>query len=311
MRASPDINHRRPRRAFSLLELLISITILAVMLLIFSNIYSHASRAWISGEGNAERRRSARALADFIGAELQEALLPVEGNDPKTHGNLQFIVNPSQLSNDYGNTDAIFWQSPLATEKTYGDIAEIGYFVKWDQNTPVLCRFFVNPSLMSGGNIVPNPNFLIYDTDPQKWITTAVVDQIVRPTDKAQGYKGLFAENVLGLWIRCYGLDGKELPRNFDSRTGYDYALPTAAGPVTVKRRLPASVRVSLAQLDWRSAKKLPPAADQVRQIVKSSVDASDFLAQFQTKANGVPTLAALLPGLRIYSTEVSLRNSR
>ena len=303
---------QRRVEAFTLVELLVAIGVLVLMVLMFTSIYNHASRAWMNGESNEERRRNVRALGDFIGAELQEALLPVQMIDTASHGNLQFIVDPPQLpSATYGNADSIFWQAPLATGTTYGDIAEVGYFVEWQQNIPMLCRFFVNPSVSSGNVVISNSNFLIYNSNPNAWLTSSLVDQVVQPTNKAQGYVGLFAENVIGLWIRCYALDGTELPRNFDSRQGYNYTVQTTPNVWQEKRYLPATVRVSLAQVDWRSAKQLGAVSADVRTVVKASLDAADFVTQFGNKAKGSPSLARLLPGLRIYSTEVFLRNSR
>ena len=157
---------------------MVAISVLMILVLLFSGVFSQVSGAWTNGEGNFERRRSVRALADFIGTELQGALLPVEGIATSGRGNLQFIVNPpsAQVPAEYRNADAIFWQAPLATETSQGEIAEIGYFVKWDNSSPqgerpVLCRFFVNPSIASGSATTVNPDFLIYDTNPKAWLS--------------------------------------------------------------------------------------------------------------------------------------------
>jgi prepilin-type N-terminal cleavage/methylation domain-containing protein len=149
------------RSAFTLVELMASIAVLTILVLMLSTLFNSASRAWITGESSTERRGSVRALADYIAVEMQGALLPVEGVSAVGKANLQFILNPSQVPQDCRNADAIFWQAPLATETSSGDIAEIGYFVKWPagQGTrPTLCRFFVNPSVVDiNGSPSPNP----------------------------------------------------------------------------------------------------------------------------------------------------------
>ena len=307
---------------------MVAVSILAVLVLLFSGVFSQVNSAWTTGEGNAERRRSVRALADFIGTELQSALLPVETIVTNGRGNLQFVINPptSQVPDDYRNADAIFWQAPLATETSQGEIAEIGYFVKWEAaagqgERPMLCRFFVNPSVGSGASTVPNPDFLIYDADPKRWLSKVTIDKAA-PARKLDGYKGMFAENVLGLWVQCYRLKpalndtatppALELPRAFDSRIGYDLNSKLTTGTGTKDMRyLPGSVRLSLAQLDSRSAARLDPAAGAIKALAKKATDASDFLTQFGDQAKSSAPLRALLPGVRIYSTEIQILNAR
>jgi len=312
------------RQAFTLLELLVAMTILALILVLFGSVFTATSKAWLSGEGNAERRRNVRAIADFISAELQGALLPVV--DPASGGraNLQFVINPpsARLSDTYRNADAIFWQAPLARETSFGEIAEVGYFVKWEGAVPMLCRFFVNPSVKVEpkdgveGRIVRNPHFLIYDKEyPDAWLSTALVDEVVQPADILKGYKGLFAEYVAGLWIRSYGIDGQELPRSFDSRIGYACTFPGAAGSsgIVERRNLPATVQVSLAQIDSRYAARLALVADEVRALTQAAGtrDASKFMESLQAAAATDSRLKALLPGIRIYTTQVQLQNAR
>jgi hypothetical protein len=298
---------------------MVAISILSVLVVLFSGVFSQVSRAWITGEGDFERRRSVRALADFIGSELQGAMLPVETIVTTGKGNLQFIVNPpsSQVPDDYRNADAIFWQAPLATETSQGEIAEVGYFVKWDNSNPgserpLLCRFFVNPSVTSGAGSVLNPDFLIYNSDPKKWLSQPLLDKVA-PASKSSGYTGLFAEGIVGLWVRCYRLDGAEAPTaangaKFDSREGYD--LNKGVAPVD-QRYLPGSVQISLAQIDSHYASRLAPAASSIRTMAKSSKDAQDFLSKLTTNASSSKPMAAILPGVRIYSTEIQLLNAR
>ena len=300
------------------MELMIAMTILAVIMTLFSVMFTGTSKAWLNGEGHAERRRNVRAIADFIGAELQGALVPVAQSTGGGSANLQFIINPpvSKLSADYRYADCIFWQAPLARETSFGEIAEVGYFVKWENDVPMLCRFFVNPSVKIDGEQKPNPHFLIYqDTDPDLWMSTEVVSQVVKPADINAGYKGLFAEYVMGLWIRAYGLDGEELPRDYNSRNGYDCEFPVGEekGRVTEKRRLPAKVQVSLAQIDSRYASRLAQVAGEIKSLTQNGSirDAAQFLKALEAAAGQRSELKKLLPGIRIYTTQVQLQNAR
>jgi prepilin-type N-terminal cleavage/methylation domain-containing protein len=327
MPASPAAKSRL--RAFTLVELMVSISVLSILVLMFTTLFNSASHAWVMGSGNVERRRNVRALTDYIGTELKAAMLPIQTVNLATTGNLQLLVNPSnsQVPTAYQNSDSIFWQAPLATEATYGDIAEIGYFVKWQDNgngqsLPVLCRFFVNPSITgTDGSVSSNPNFLVFDPDPNRWLSSGLVD-VVAPATSSSGYRGLFCENVVGLWIRSYSVDGKELPRSFDSRQGYDCAMQktvtNADGSNSVqtwteKRYLPARITVSIAQVDSHYTAQLAAAGNSIRQLTGSTSirDAEQFLETFRQQAIGSSPLKPLLPGLRIYTTQVLLTNAQ
>jgi prepilin-type N-terminal cleavage/methylation domain-containing protein len=319
MGASPAIN-QTSRSGVTLIELLVAISVLSLLMLLYFGLFNQASRAWSAGGDNAERRRNDRALADFIGNELRGALLPVETLSNTGHGDLQFVINPpnTQVPDTLRNGDTIFWQAPLATEATYGDVAEIGYFVRWNTATngdpqPSLCRFFVNPSTTdTSGAVTQNSNYLIYDPDPKKWLSSTVIDAVA-PATKDTGYLGMLGENVIGLWIRSYGLDGQELPRTFDSRTGYTCTFKTTSQTWTEQRYLPAKVRISIAQLDSHYAPKLRAATTALRPLISDTGtrDADQFLTALEAAAAGNSALAALLPGVHIYSNEIQLANGR
>lgn len=304
----------------SLVELLVSISVLGALVLMLSNLFNQVNRAWMTGEGGTERRRNSRAITDYLAEELRGAQVPISGGGAVTAGNLQFIVNPSGLTPEYLNADAVFWQAPIATETSFGDLAAVGYFVKWESSgtgrRPMLCRYFVNPSENSGTGVQRNPNFLVYDSDPKAWLQPALLESLVQPANRAQGYKGLFAENVLGLWITCLDRNGKTIPSNgaakFDSREGYMADVFSDGATWQERKYLPVSVRVSLAQVDSRSANRLevPGVESAVKDLGKGSTDADDFLKRLRGAAQTSTALQALLPGVRIYSTEVQLRNA-
>ncbi len=309
-------------------------TVLSIIVIMLTSLLNSSLRTLTSSQSDQERHRSGRALTDFIGRELRQALLPAEIEATANQANLQLVINPSQLMTSsnggptYFNADSIFWQAPLATDSTYGDIAEVGYFVRWIANgttsTPTLCRFFVNPSVTNAsGTPTPNADLLIY-TNPTSWVTPALLDKLAPAdnntgsTGQANGYVGLFAENVLGMWVQSYGIDGVELSPSssgnrgtYDSRVGYKLSTGQLNGTPEM-RYLPALIKVSIAQIDSKYAARLSPVASAVRKLVNSSVNAADFLQQAQPPAGSSSgPLGAFLPGIRIYSTDVPLENGR
>ena len=87
--------------------------------------------------------------------------------------------------------------APVATETSYGELAEVGYFVKWEGARASLRRLFVNPSRpdsASATGVSPNENFLIYKNP--RWLSDTLVKAVAPATPPA--FKGLFADNVVG-----------------------------------------------------------------------------------------------------------------
>ena len=275
---------RSPAAGFTLVEVLVSTAVLMLLVVIMSQVTRSIASSWTAGSGNSERRQNVRALGDFIGQELRSATLPVDPGAPPP--NLQFVLNPAPVTARYPS--ALFWQAPVATDSSGGDLAEIGYFVRWVTSGSVpraqLCRFFVN----QGG-----ANYLI-DTNAA-WVTDALL-QTVAPADSASGYVGLFAENVIGFWARCLQSDGTEI------------AAASAQYDSRVTHALPASVEISLVLIDSPSASRMTATLQEhLVTLSGSAVNAADFLKKIQAD----PGLKSISPGARAYTSRIFLENSR
>lgn len=296
---------------FSLVELLVATIILTIMVALLASVVSGVSSAWGESNGRNERGMRARAIVDFIRSDLTAALLPI---DETAQTNLQFVLNPAHLSSEFKNGDALFWQAPIATDRSLGDIAEVGYFVRWTlQNgapAPVLCRFFVNPSTRDlDGNAVPNPNFLIY-ANPAAWIDNSLIETVAPGITTGNGpvrYDGLFAENVIAIWFRCLDSQGNAFSREFDSR---------------IDHRLPSSVQVSFALLDPRASQRLDESlqstlsslADQIAEEIALG-PANNYTVspahEFVQRAGGDSSLRPVSAQLKPFTTTIHLSNSK
>ena len=296
MRHLLPIDRGRRRAAFTILELLVSMAVLLVFVVVLGQMLSQSSAIWKQGEGNKERLQDLRAVTDFIAGELQSALLPINRTSVQ---NLEFTMNPPGAS-EFKNKDSLFWQSPLAVDQTLGDIACIGYFVRWDDSDSanprsVLCRFYVDPVNESTGG--SDPNFLIY-SNPAAWLTASVLAGVA-PATKAENYKGLFAENVIGLWINLIASDGSVMGAsgsNWSSRT---------SSPVG---RLPVAVDIGLVMVDSHAAKRITPA---LKGTISGLVTAAPDAATFVRDALENTSLNPVAPGFRAYQTRISLQNSK
>ncbi|CAN5393355.1 hypothetical protein BH09VER1_BH09VER1_08230 [soil metagenome] len=222
-------------RAFTLIELLIATAIFAILVLVLASISNHALTIWSRSESKSDLREAGRSAINLIGSELKQAVLPVYRADTNS---LRMTVNPTNISSTYLNRDAIFWQAPIATSRTKGDLAIVGYFIRKDGNVSKLCRLFVNPD---------DPNYVGYNGP--KPIDDSLLDLMAPATD-AQDLQGIFLENVPGMWITAYQ-DANNVYTNYDSR---------------LAQKFPARVEISLALLDRigadrvaRGAITLPP----------------------------------------------------
>ena len=312
MQPSPNTDSSRFRRGFTVLEILVSMVILSLLIVLLASMMDRISEAWMTGEGRSRANQSGRAIADVMRTELQGALLPIEIDDVD---DLQFVVNPS-LPAEYQNRDSIFWQAPVATEKTFGDVAEVGYFVAWSGLQPQLRRFHASLTQTSpSGEITPDPNFRIYK-NPADWITADILEA-ASPADEQNDYRGLFADNVLGFWIRCLDPEGNPITQDadgtafadgYDSRRGYRYQ--DGSGQLIVKNEcaLPAVVEISLALIDPRFAQRID---STLKAKIISGTGQAETASEFVEDAIADAGLEAIRPGLRAYTTTVFLRNSR
>lgn len=282
------------RRAFTLIELLVAMAVLAMMVALLGSMTSNVSNIWSNGNAQIDRRRNVRSIVDLIGADLKGALLPLDPAIAPTQPNLQFTLNPAGISAEYKNPDAIFWQAPVATDQTRGDIAVLGYFVQWDSETNPenprarLCRLFINPTDAA--------NYRIY-TDRAKWLNDKIIGAVAPGNNKANadgelaGWRGLVAEDVIGFWARWK--DGAKLVTTYDSRA--TLALPNV-------------VEISVVQLDAKTAARVTPAMQQrLAEVVSQSHDAHHFLTQFRE----LPEFTGLYSGARAMSASVRLENAR
>ena len=268
------------QRGFTLVELLVATAVLSLMVVMLMEILNRTSSAWMLGQAQSERRQSARSVADVISRELQPALMPV---DPADTGSLQFMLNPTTLPTAFRNPDALFWQAPIAADRTRGDVAEIGYFLKWDTTTPgsphpLLCRFSVDPT--------DQDNYLILKT-PATWLTGDILNKVAPANNQGtSNYAGLFAENVIGLWARCYDKNGTCL-KDYDSR---------------VKRVLPRTVKIFLVLVGPTGLARLSQMPDYSTAGAGDEPDLNAFIG-------------ALPPGVRQaarpFVTEVYLQNAQ
>jgi type II secretory pathway component PulJ len=235
---------------FSLLELLVATAVFVGLALILVSIASRLSSFWQIGIAHNERRSSALSVFSRMARDLRFAALP--GNPAST--NLQLVINPTNLGGNYQLPQAAFWQAPVASDRSRGDMALVGYFVQW-----------VSETNGSPANLVPKLCRLVVDSDyqmqkPSDFVSDGLIASNA-PATKAADYAGQLAENVLGLWMQPLDQQGTPItqalsPGQFDSTKGYSVSF-TNSPAVIFPSALPASLEVALVAVDARTAKRL------------------------------------------------------
>jgi len=284
------------------LELLVATAVFIGLALILVSIAASLSSFWQLGIAHNERRSSALSAFSRMARDLRFASLPP---DPSA-ANFQLVINPPKVGSSYLLPQAAFWQAPVASDRSRGNMALVGYFVQWvkeaDVSVPKLCRLLIDST-----------NYQYQR--PSDWISDTLIASKA-PATKASDYEGQLAENVLGLWMRP--LDQRKNPilkdanaeafptGQFDSARGYRVELINGAGPPVTKAfvpALPASLEVALVAVDARTAKRLTGGADE-----KPKAISGDMWGEVNAFYNKLPQ--EIKQGARIYSTVIDLHSA-
>jgi len=139
-----------PRRAFSLLEVLVAMSVLSVLLLILLSMTNGASKLWRENENRVDSYREARAALNMIASDLASI-------HASTNTTL-FAVTPSSRDNsddsdmppmgqartheekDGGMNGRIFFLAALPADaqesgRNKSDLCEVGYFLAYNQTS--------------------------------------------------------------------------------------------------------------------------------------------------------------------------------
>ena len=230
--------------------------------------------------------------------DLRFAALP----DNPASADLQLVINPPNLGNGYKLPQAAFWQAPVASDRSRGNMALVGYFVQW-----------VNEANGAPANMVPKLCRLVADSDyemqkPSDFVT----DQLVAVTPRREGF-GLCratSRKCAGLWMQPLDQQNKPISSDakaqpiaagqFDSSKGYTVLF--ANGVVTkYPSALPASLEVALVAVDARTAKRLTGSE-------KPKARTLDMWADVNAFYNSLPP--TIKQGARIYSTVIDLHGA-
>ncbi len=88
---------RAKSNAFTLLEVILAMTLVTMIVLMIANMFQEVSFSWTIGTQSAEMNTAGRAAVDFIAQELSQAVAgPIEANDPPDHA-IRFQLSSNEL----------------------------------------------------------------------------------------------------------------------------------------------------------------------------------------------------------------------
>lgn len=292
-------------RGFTLVELLVSMTVLSLLVLLVASLLSGVNKAWVTGEERVENYQGGRAILELMSRELKSAVISPS---------LQFIQNPPMGTieqnpwNQRKNSSALFWQSALNSSSS-GNIAEVGYYLDKDFR---LRRFYVAPN---------NTNYNVFAAPPSAlaapWVTN--FDPVTQPT-----LFSFVSDGILGLWIRCIDQNGEPIPWYqtsifYNSAASFQPAIPgqkssfkyTNVATTAQAHLLPDSVEITIVTIDAKALQRvgtatipgLPPdALDPGSPTISKPDDVPGAIRYFEQKL-----ISKKISSARTFSTSVRL----
>jgi len=253
--------------AFSLLEMLVSMTILTLLVVGLLSMLNSSMTLWRRGTSKIQTFQEARAAYEGMTRKISQATLNTywdyETNatgDPvryKRQSELAFVAGPAATlltTAAAPRTHAIFYQAPLGytTNATYGNLRSLlnasGFFLDFGDDQADRPDFLVNNAAVPSRQRFrlkelwqPSENLAVYASAPAaNWVTNAPSSTL--------------GENIIALVI-LPKLPEKEDPTGTALSPGFVYNSTDSLRPGTVNQ-LPPLVQVVMVAIDEASAKR-------------------------------------------------------
>jgi prepilin-type N-terminal cleavage/methylation domain-containing protein len=294
--------------AFTLVELLIAMTVLALLAILLVSLLGGVNRAWVSGEQQAETFQDGRAILELMSRELTQAVI-----SPK----LQFVQNPTLTGiAQRANSGSLFWQAGLASTNN-GNLSEVGYYLSENttQHTFQLNRFYVPPTDAT--------NYQIFTNSPNDRNALWVTNFVALPA-----LNTLVSDGVVAFWARCFDSNGDPIPwissaltsngdtgaapLQFNSAGHFQPAIRgqsasfnyTKAASTAQAHLLPTTVELTIVTVDSKTMQRS-----------RASVPSLPVLTRSQDIPNAITTfnqnlITNNIRAARTFSTRVTLKNS-
>jgi type II secretory pathway pseudopilin PulG len=336
---------RAARHAFTLVEVLVSASLIAYLMIILFSTTDAASRAWRDGHARTDAFQNGRTTLELLAREITPAVVDTR---------MQFVIGPGEMLSRAGAPDVApesptaLWMAPLGEE---GDLRCVGYYLQRDTARKFyrLKRLIVGPL---GKDNRPTPYFpqvasaqdpdapdrLIDPRNVQNrtspvnadWFTRGwdadAFDEESQQNDKA--IVSTVADGVIAFWVQPYDILGRTVPRvseaadhpksNLFFNSAAYFQMPTAiseeiprtiyqaASPQTMKaNRVPQAVEITIVTLDRESLQKANDVPQQTNEL--DAYGALDVEASLKVLQEKLQT--ARIPNSRTFTNRARLIN--
>jgi uncharacterized protein (TIGR02599 family) len=321
------IDFLRNRAGFTLLELLVSLTILSIIVVMLLQIINSASTNWQKITDNAKAFESARAAFELLQQTLSQATLATEYDyydssriarlsisnnatlaafTPSTYGrysSLHFVAGKSLLPTNH--THALFFQAPLnfvtnsvsSTLPSSGLLNATGFYIKYSDDKAYRPSNLTDssPPLRNRFRLMqyfqPTENLDVYrDGSASSWFLNDL-EANSRP----------ISENIVALVLLPTLPDGTQAAGyEYNSRTNW----PPGNQPAQM-HQLPLSVKVLMVAIDERTAQRDPTLGSACQSLFQNPAQLEANLTTVET------TLRNAGANYKIFRTEVPLRAAK
>ena len=337
------------RRAdgFTLVEVLVSMAVLALLLVVMASILNQTTTAWRSTRGKIEQFRQARDAFESMGRKISQSTLNTywdyldAGNATRTPANsstfvpvryarqseLRFISGPALAGTATGSpprpTHSLFFVAPLG-EVEKADCSGLqnllntwGYYVEYADDSKLRPDFVTSPTksrfrlmeLMQPSEVMTLYSYTSGNSTyaGKEWFTDALAG--------ASPPVHVLAENVIALVLLP-----KLAPQEDSTGTllspsyTYDSTFKRATAAINSKNQLPPVVQITMVAIDETSANRLTAAdnADLQTELGKRFTGSDQSASQY---ADDLTKLEQYLVdkriNYRIFTTNVSIKGAK
>ncbi|XHR29496.1 MAG: Verru_Chthon cassette protein C [Chthoniobacteraceae bacterium] len=328
------------RRGFSLVEIMVSMTIVTLILLVLVSLTDSVRRTWSYTTTKTEQFRDAREAFESVTRRLSQATLntyldydyPLTGSGkadttqlPSRYARqseLRFISGTAQtlIASGSSATHAVFFQAPIgySDKSDYADLQKLlntcGYFIEFGDDTAT------RPTFITTAIVPPRYRFRLMEmVEPSESLTLykytsgypgyTGTDWFTVPLGLASRPAQVRAENIIALIILPkLAAEEDSTGAKLAPAYSYDSTLTAADATLNSKNQLPPVVQITMVAVDETSFSRYQKNSTMTDLTSGLFTDATQYdsdLSRLQT------ILQDKKLNYRVFTTNVSLKNAK
>jgi len=313
--------HKSAFRAFTLMELLVSMAVLSLIVVLLLSVITNTSNILIASSAKVDAFQGARMAFDTLTRKLSQATLNTyigydDNSNPTCYlrqSELKFTIGLAGSDGFPGTAGAgqsFFFIAPASYTldfPNYGGMESLlnvcGYYVSFSTNSTIPSHVRTSQPyryrLMQ--LIVPTEENAVYTSSGNTWFTNFTASSFP------------VADNIIALFIRPQDPDPSASPTDLPTDYTYDSTLGanSKSQPPTANQ-LPPVMRVTMVAIDEISAKRMDAGSDQPAQITAALAGKFSDSGQFDTDLGNLEeALRSAKIQYRVFSSAVAIQEAK